>query len=236
MKGILALLTVGSFGLNGISSLESAPDSMTRERAHTTIHTYRGEVVGDLLSTIRSWAVSNYISFPFLYVDQGEELPHHIFRDDPHAFVLFAERNGHKVGMFTALPLTSPLLDVNYSPLPYMDQIREQGFNPDQILYVASFLISKEERQDKGLILRIYQQAVDLAKEMGKTQICYFTALYDDHHPLKPDPFVQPEPWDDLPSPFRSMGVAMDFTWPTLQADGSVKECVHPQALYIQDI
>ena len=71
MKGIVALLIVSSLGLNGVF----ASDSTVQERTPTTIHTYRGEAVGDLLPTIRSWSVSHYISFPFLYVDQGEDLP-----------------------------------------------------------------------------------------------------------------------------------------------------------------
>lgn len=201
------------------------------------IKVFKGEADKYLAPTINEWVASHYIRFPFLYVNQGEALSNHIIFEDPNGFVLIAEKARQKVGLLMALPLTSVLLaDVDYNPASELEQIRKKGFDPDKILYGAVFFVSDEERQNKELIRQLYEEAVIFAKKMGKTQICYFTTVREENHPLKPNPFVPPEPWEDLSSPFRNMDIEVNFTWPTLQADGSVKECANPQALFIQDI
>lgn len=200
------------------------------------IKIYRGKEEKHLVPMINAWVISHYMSFPFLYANQGETLANHVFFEDPNGFALFAEKGDQKVGMMLAIPLNSPVLDVQYSPFPMLSQMKEKGFDPDKILYGAVFVIAEEERQNQELIARMYQEAVSLAKKMGKTHICYFTTIREDHHPLKPTPYIPPEPWEELtPSP-RSMDITIDLTWPTLQVDGSVKECINPQALYILDI
>ncbi len=209
---------------------------LTANQAPIEIKIYQSDSGRDLLPTVHEWAILHYRDFPFLYAYQGEKIPHNIFLDDPNGFILSAERTEEKLGLLLALPLNSSFLDIQYSPFEKIHEIEEKGFDPDNILYIASFLIDKLERHNKVLIADMYNQAVTLAKKMGKNQICYFTPIYTDDHPLKPTPFVPPEPWDDLPFQFKPMDITLNFTWPTLQPDGTVRDSVNPQALFYQNI
>jgi len=207
------------------------------ESPRMEVKMYRGDNLRPLLPLVNEWIVSRYIEFPFLYVAQGEVPPTHVLADDPNGFVLFAEEQGKKVGLLMASPLDSSfLLDVKYSPLASLGEIEEKGYDPGKILYIHGFLVAPEKRNDFGLIQGLYKKAVALAQKMGKTQICYFTTIREEDHPLKPNSYVPLEPFNDVPTPFRDMGITFNLTWPTLQSDGSVKVSENLQALYVQDI
>ncbi len=201
-----------------------------------TVIISHGEKEKDLLPIVNQWVISHYIQFPFLYAYQGEALPNHVFFEDQNAFVLFAEKEGKRVGLMMALPLDSYFLDVKYSPYPTLAEMEQKGFDPHKTLYVACFLVAKEERSDREIAIRLYQRTVDLAKKMGKTHICYFTTVREEDHLLKPSPYISVEPWDEVTNPFRYTGIMFDLIWPTLQSDGSVKDCTNPQALMIKEI
>jgi len=135
------------------------------------------------------------------------------------------------------LPIHSPYLkDQHYTPAAYLDQIKKQGYNPDNIYYISCFLLQKEERQNLATALLLFKKAVEFAKKLGKTQICYMEITADPAHPLKPQNFIPCEPWALLNKPFNSMNVTVESSWPTLQADGSVKEQQHKLPLYVMDI
>lgn len=198
------------------------------------INTYRGEAIREFSPILNEWAIKQYRKFPYLYISQGEMLPYDVLCGDPNAFVLFAEKNGEKVGTLSAHPLDSSSLNLKYSPISKLGELEEKGYDPGKILYVASFLVADEERENRTLIEEIYLKSVALAKQMGMTKICYFTTLREENHPLKPVPYIPVEPWEGFH--FYFSGITFDLSWPTLQEDGSVKECVSTQAIYMHDL
>lgn len=205
--------------------------------SHFEIRVYQGETGMSLIHTIDEWVNYHAKKFPFLYANQGEIIPHYIFFEDPQGFVLFAEKANKQVALLAAIPMDSPHMDAaNYNPFSEMSSYTDLGFNPEKIMYAAVFFIADEERGNRRLILEMYQQAAKLAIERGKKQFCYFTTVREDNHPLKPLNYVPPEPWEELPIPVHSMGIHVNFTWPTFQADGSVKDQLNTQALYFLDI
>lgn len=208
-----------------------------KEQESIKIKVHQGKSGMHLVPNIDEWVISHSRKFPFLYVKQEEIIPHNIFFEDPEAFVLFAEKAGKKIGLFAGIPMNSEYMSAtNYNLFTEMHRFTKQGFDPEKILYVAVFFIADEERKNHDVVLQLYQQAVHLAKKIGKTQMCYFTTIREEDHPLKPHPYLPPEPWEELPTPIRNMGIDLNFTWPTLQADGSVENQLNSQALYLLDI
>lgn len=201
------------------------------------IKVYQGEKGMPLIPTIDEWVIYHAKKFPYLYVNQSEIVPHDIFFKDPQGFVLFAERKNEKIALLAAIPMDSPQMDgANHNPFSDMSSYKNLGFNPEQIMYGAVFFIADTERENRDLILAMYRQAAKLAAERGKKQFCYFTTDREVNHPLKPLNYVPPEPWEELPILVRNMGIHVNFTWPTLQADGSVKNQLNTQTLYYFDI
>ncbi len=203
----------------------------------TTITAYRNESVKALRAELDKWAVDAYREYPYLYVYQEETDYNTLFEVDPDAIVLFAERNGQRIGMLSASPLSSPYLkEQNYTPAAYLDQIKEKGYNPENIYYISCFLLQKEERQNKEAARLLFNAAVEFAKKIGKTKICYMEIEANPDSPLKPENYLPCEPWDILDKPFKNMNVVVQSTWPTLQLDKSVCEEEHSLSLYVLDI
>lgn len=160
-----------------------------------------------------------------------------IFEDDPDAFVLFAEREGVKLGLIQANPLDSSFLEQDlYTPHQQIDKFRINGFDPNKILYVSCFLMARQERSNLEAINLLFNKTIEQAKKMGKTQICYMEIVENENHPLRPAPYIPLEPWGDLQREFRSMNVTIDMSWPTLKAGGEVLDEVHQMAFYVMDI
>lgn len=201
------------------------------------IETYRGNAVKNLRPLLDAWARCQYREYPYFYVYQKESDYNKIFEVDPTAFVLFAEQNGKKTGLLQANALDSDCLKTErYSPYSAIDLMKQRGYDPSKILYITSLLTTKEEYSNHKMISDLYNQAVKMAKEMGKKQICYMEIIPNESHPLKPTNYVPIEPWSELDIPFKTTGVRIPMSWPTLQPNGNVREETHKMEIFIADI
>lgn len=205
--------------------------------AETKVEIYREGGVKAIRKTLDEWTTHLLREYPYLYVYQGETDYNTLFETDPNSFVLFAEKDGKKIGTLQANPLDSDYLkNSDYTPYNHLEQIKKNGFNPSKILYVSTFIMNKENSANKEAIKMLFDIAVELAKKMGKNQICYLEVVEEEKHPLKPSPYVPLEPWGELDKKSRSMNVTMVMSWPTLQPDGSVKDQSHQMVFYVIDI
>lgn len=201
------------------------------------IETYRGNAVKNLRPLLDTWARNQYREYPYLYAYQNETDYNKVFEVDPTAFVLFAERNGKKIALLQANALDSEFLKTErYSPYTAINLMIHRGYDPKKILYITSLLTTKEEHCNREMLSELYNQAVKIAKEMGKTHICYMDIIQNGPHPLKPTNYVPIEPWSELDVRFKTTGVRIPMSWPTLQPNGNVREEVHKMEIFITNI
>jgi hypothetical protein len=206
--------------------------------AMTTVESYRADDVKTIRPLLDDWNIQLFREYPYLYVYQEESDYNTIFEVDPEAFVLFAERDGEKIGLLEANSLDSPFFaNARYTPsAEILEEFKKNGFDPSKILYISCFLMAKPERGNLEAINLLFDRAIEQAECMGKTQICYMGMIEDEKHPLRPNPYIPLEPWNDLGRDFRSMGVVAEMSWPTLQANGKVLEEMHKMKFYVTDI
>ena len=205
--------------------------------ASTKIETYRNTEVKKISPLLDNFIYQVAKEYPYLYVHQKETNYNTIFEKDPKAFVILARKNGKVIGALQANPLNSPYFkDQEYSPEKALMQIKNNGFNLDKILYVSTFMLAKNERNNLSVIKPMFDKTLDLAKNLGYSQICYMEILETNNHPLKPNPYIPVEPWKALGKDIKSMNVETNMTWPTLQADGKVNNEDHKLAFYIIDL
>lgn len=205
--------------------------------ASISVDSYKNTEVKKVSSSVDHFLYSVLKEYPYLYVNQKETNYNSIFENDPNAFVLVAKRNGKVIGVMQANPLTSPYFkDQDYSPEKSISQIKKKGFSPEKMLYVSTFMISKNERTNSKLTKKMFNTAVELAKKKGDSQICYMEIIEDKDHPLRPNDYISPEPWNQLGRTIKNMGVESSMSWPTLQSDGKVKNESHKMAFYVIDL
>lgn len=209
----------------------------TMALASTTVEFYKNTQVKKISPAVDEFLYAVLKEYPYLYVNQKETNYNAIFENDPKAFVVVAKKDGEVIGVMQANPLASPYFkDQDYSPEKSIDQIKKKGFNPDKILYVSTFMLSKDERANSKLSKQMFDKAIAFAKKMGDSQICYMEILEEKNHPLRPSTYVSPEPWKELGRNIKNMDVAFNMSWPTLQADGKVKNEDHKMAFYVIDL
>lgn len=196
------------------------------------IHVYRGEQIREFVPYLNEKAIQLGRQFPYLYIPLNETPPNYLLAEDPNAFAVFSG----ETAVLAAHPLVSSCLESKYSPRSTLDALQEQGFDLSHILYFAFFWVADEKRQDYALIERVYQEAASMGRQMGMTHACYFITLREEDHPLKPIPYIFPEPWDALSPPFCDTKITFTLCWPTLQPDGSVKEGYNLQTLFIREL
>jgi hypothetical protein len=205
--------------------------------AETKIDTYRNAQVEKIRPILDDFIYTVIKEYPYLYVHQRETNYNTIFEKDPKAFVILATKNGKVIGELQANPLNSPYFKgQDYSPEKSLTQIKKRGFNLDKMLYISTFMLAKDERTNVSLSKQMFDKTVDLAKNLGYSQICYDEILETNNHPLKPNPYVPVEPWKELGRNIQSMNVEINMSWPTLQADGKVKNEDHKLAFYVIDL
>lgn len=69
----------------------------------------------------------------------------------------------------------------------------------------------------------------------GYTTVCFAAVERSNNHPLQPSRY---SPIDDL---YRKVGftktnLSFAYTWPTIQADGSVRDEEHPMMFWAKDL
>ncbi|MBS0629258.1 MAG: hypothetical protein JSS30_03430 [Verrucomicrobia bacterium] len=196
----------------------------------TTIECYKNEDVTKVRQILDDWAIRAYREYPYFYVYDEETDYNTMFEVDPTAFVLFADQGGKEIAHLSANALDSPLLATNtYAPIDALDEIETKGYDLKKILYISCFLM--EDRQNKDVANLLFYQAVEIAKEMGKTHLCYMA--HRQEPTLKPEPHVPVEPWHLLESEFENLGVEVQISWPTLLPNGGTEEKSHTLELFI---
>lgn len=203
--------------------------------AMTKIECYRNEAVKEIRPILDEWAISDYREYPYLYVYQGESDYNTIFEVDPTAFVLFAVQDGQKIGHISANALDSPYFGTSlYTPATVLEEIRGKGIDPAKVLYISCFLM--KDRLNRDAACELFHRAVEIGREMGKTDICYMGIREDLRHPLRPNPYIPIEPWSLLDAAFQKIGVEIVISWPTLQQNGDVEEEAHTLEFFMTKI
>ncbi len=205
--------------------------------ASTTIEVYKNTEVKKISPQVDGFLYQVLKEYPYLYVNQKETNYNSIFEKDPKAFVILAKKHGKVVGALQANPLDSRYFkNQAYSPEKFLEHIKKNGYSLNKILYISTFMLSKDERSNSDLINQMFDKTTDMAKKLGDSQICYMEILEAKNHPLRPNSYVPPEPWGKLGKNIKNMNVESTMSWPTLQADGKVKNESHKMAFYVIDL
>jgi hypothetical protein len=206
------------------------------DREFMQVQTFSREEVLPLLPLLHEWCAKHLLGFPYYYAPPKEQLIHPfdtVYINEKEALIVIAKQNNQVIGVASGVSLGSFYLDYNvgyvFSP-ELMEQFKEKGFQPNEVLYVGYFLMAENHRENERAVLDIFDQFIVAAKKWGKKHICYIQVLCDESRTKE-----SPEPYGTIIPGFKHSGVMMNHSWPTLQSDGSMQLQNHDMAFYIVD-
>jgi hypothetical protein len=200
-----------------------------------TIETYSMQEIAPFSPLLEEWMKRDYIHYPYLWVPAKGECSLDLFINEKSALVIIAKREEKIVGLAGGMSFECENLQ-NFFQAPLTQLAEKQGFKPDQLFYMSFFLTAPECRNEQSLVLAIYDTYVKYAKSLGKTKICYWYDSGTPKHLMKPSELIPIEPWGYVLGDFTTMDIKLDLPWSTLQADGSVKEEMHPAEFFFKDL
>lgn len=202
------------------------------------VQTFSRDEVLPLLPLLHEWLSKHLLGFPYYYAPPKEQLIHPfdtVYVNEKEALIVIAKQSNEVIGIASGISLGSFYLDYNvgnvFSP-ELIEQFKEKGFQPNEVLYVGYFLMAESHKENARAVLEIFDQLIAAAKKWGKKHICYIQVLCDESRMKE-----SPEPYGTIIPGFRNSGVVMhNLSWPTLQSDGSMQMQNHDMAFYIMDI
>lgn len=218
--------------------LFSANFEIKGDKEFIQVQTFSREEVLPLLPLLHEWCTKHFFGFPYYYAPPKEQLIHPfdtVYVNEKEALVVIAKQSNEVIGIASGVSLDSFYLDFNvgnvFSP-ELIEQFREKGFQPNEVLYVGYFLMAESHKENARAVLEIFDQFIAAAKKWGKKQICYIQVLCEESRTKD-----SPEPYGTIIPGFRHSGVVMpNLSWPTLQSDGSMQIENHDMAFYIMDV
>lgn len=203
------------------------------------IKQYTQKEVLQQLSLMNEWVMRQFSAFPYLFPprhDQIISVQDTIYVNEKESTVVIAKDGQKVIAVATGIALSSYYLTNFYFAPALLDNFRAQGHDPSRIWYMGYFLVAPEHQDDEKLIFSIYDLFTEFAKKNGKSQICYLDIESDDSHPLRHKNYRDPEPWGRIIKGFKDSKARFEGTWPTKQADGTVKDELHKELFFLKDL
>jgi hypothetical protein len=204
------------------------------------IETYQKEHIIPLLPLLNTWADREFAHYPYLLSAPKDQIvcpSDIIFINAPDAMIALAKIQGEVVGMVAMISFDSPVVHALYfNRFHLLQKIQALGFDPSQMLYAAYFLTAPEHHNDEAIVHALYNTLARFAHELGKTQVCFMEDVGEFPHPLKPTKKMYIEPWADVIQGSESMGLQIPITWPTLDAEGVVKDKEHTLEFFVKNV
>jgi hypothetical protein len=207
----------------GLSDLQK---KKTQELTMLEIETYSKEGIATHASLLEEWMRRDYIHYPYLWMPTSTEINLDVFLNEKTTLLTLIKREGRVVGMAAGMAFESEYLS-NYFEAPLVKLTEEQGIRPETLYYISFFLTAPEYRNDKAIVESIYNSQAEHAHSLFRTHICFWSALDNSQHPLKPNMLTPVEPWGYVIGNYKPMHIELKLPWNTLQVDGSAKQEIH---------
>lgn len=185
-----------------------------------TVHleTFKGADIQPYTRLLSEMRLKEFRQFPYLYIGNMEDdLAYtQTFSSTPQGRLIVAFQGNQVVGVRSGMPLETPLFFLDR----WRSFLQKQGINTKKCFFSGEIVIDPAF-QKKGLRSQLMNQYFQEVEAMGFTSIMAITSLRPLDHPLRPQDYV------DIDMPrygFENTNIVLSNTWPTLQADGTVKE------------
>lgn len=178
MFRVLMMLTL----ISPISCLSLFSENLTTKghKELMQVETFSRTEVLPLLPLLHDWCAKHLVGFPYYYAPPKEQIIHPfdtVYVNEKEALVVIAKESNAVIGIASGVALGSFYLDYNlgyvFSP-ELMQQFKEKGFSPNEVLYVGYFLMAEDHRENAEAVFGIFDQLIAAAKNGAKSTFVTF--------------------------------------------------------------
>jgi len=184
------------------------------------------------IETVSKLRIDIFREYPYLYEGDLNYEQQYVkgYTMDKKAMIALARIDGKIAGVSTGIPLISDSEIV-------VDA--KKVFSKDNIdigdYYYYGEVIVLPEYRGKGITTQLYDAQHELVKEWGYKHVCILTVVREESHPLKPITYRSPDKmWEHLG--FFRNNLTVDYHWPTIHADKSVKDVSNKLEFWTKDL
>jgi len=186
-------------------------------------HLYHGDEIKEHIGTIARFRLEQFKEYPYLYIGDYEQEQKHLgfYANYKESLLILASDNDKIVAVSTSLPLKYEEEIISCCA----DELAHRGMDASKGYYFGETIILPEYRgQGIGTILVNMQE--EHARTLGCTFVCFIAVKREADHPLRPKNYTEAAVVFERLG-FEKTKSVVSFSWPTLQADGTVREEVN---------
>lgn len=193
---------------------------------------YTGEAVVDHIQPISEFRILYFKEFPYCYQGNYEYEKEYFlgFSQEKNALVIELLDKGQTIGLSTAMPLVSDADILKDAEAAFV----RAGSNPLDYYYLGEVILHPDWR-GKGLVKKILQMNEVFALENGFSKMCLSVVIRDEFDPRKPQNYRSSDHvWEK--AGYLKKDIFIDYHWPTILEDGSVKELTNPMVFWTKSL
>lgn len=229
MKNFFVFLTLLMASI--VSYANGHEQKVVSEASTIEVTRYKQEAIIPHLTMLNQWHVREFGHAPYFYAPPKEHVvcvSDILLVNSNRAELAVARKDGKVVGLVGTMAFDAPELQgQHFSQHDLMNKMRNAGFEPGRMLYVAYFLTAPECHNDPAVVDALYASIVQHAYAEGKSELCYM----EDIGPAT----TKVEPWGAVIHDLTSTKIQVSIPWPTQQGN-TVKEVLHTLEFYVHKL
>jgi len=181
---------------------------------------YYGAEIKEHIDTMARFRLEQFKEYPYLYVgDYGQEQVHlGSYANYRESSLILAAENDKVVAISTSLPLKYEEEVLSCCA----EELERMGMDATKGYYFGETIILPEYRS-QGIGSTIVNMQEEYARTLGCTFVCFIAVQREPDHPLRPKDYVEAAIIFERLG-FKKTESSISFSWPTIQADGAVRE------------
>lgn len=198
-----------------------------------TVESFSGNSILEHIHEVADFRIKYFKDFPYLYegnLKYEEDYLRGYAADEKSILVKVHDEAGNLSAVSTALPLITPSDILTDAPKMFS----EIGYSPEEFFYYGEIILDYKSR-GKGLSRQIFDIQDNYARNYGFSKVAIATVVREENDPRKPSDYLSSDPvWKNLG--FEKTPILFEYHWPTIHADGTVKDIQNPMIYWIKSL
>ena len=193
----------------------------------------KGKEIRNYISIVSHFRIDNFKEFPYLYKGNMKYEREYLegFSSNLESRLVLVYDNKKVIGISTSLPFLSEYDILEDGP----SLIKSMGKDPKHFFYFGEVVISTTYRE-KGICKKIFRIQEEIAKKLNYKNICFLTVAREKNDPRMPGDYANPSSiWNSLGYKVVEEKI-LNFEWPTIHIDGSVKNIENPMKFWVKEL